>query len=414
MKRTDVTSIDFTDPEIIGSRFPHPEFEAARRAAPVLWCPQERGVAGFDDEGYWAVVRHAEADFVARNPELFSSYENSSVIRFDKKTTRDEIMLLRFLMSSMNGAEHTRLRSIVKRGFTPRALKALEHFIQTCAHRTVLRAAEKLRAEGRIDFVKDIADELPLQVISELMDIPEADRPRIFALTNAIIAPADFATDQTDKPGPAATAELLTYASRLAEQRAREPGEDIVSGLVAAQLAGNLSPDEFGFFFVLLSIAGSETTRHAISGGMLAFLDHHEQWELYMSQRPSTAAREVVRYSSPAIIAQRTATRDVELAGTAIRAGDRLGIFYASANFDDAVFEEPYRFDVLRDPNPHLGFGSGPHYCLGKKLAEMEVDAIFAEVADLMPRLRLCSPPSRYRSGWMNGCKSMIVARHTA
>lgn len=215
----------------------------------------------------------------------------------------------------------------------------------------------------------------------------------------------------TAEVGQQSAAEILAYAMNVAAERKQCPAHDIVSTLVAAENEGNLSSDEFGFFVLMLAVAGNETTRNATTHGMHAFLTHPEQWELYKAQRPDTAAEEIVRWATPVVAFQRTATQDTELGGKLIRKGDRVGIFYASANRDPEVFENPDSFDVTRDPNPHLGFGGGgPHFCLGKSLAVLEINLIFNAIADAMPGLRLVDDPRRLRSAWINGVKELRVS----
>ena len=197
----------------------------------------------------------------------------------------------------------------------------------------------------------------------------------------------------------------------MAEERKQCPRDDIVTKLVNAKIdEQNLSADEFGYFMILLAVAGNETTRNAISHGMLAFLDHPDQWELYKEQRPETAVDEIVRWATPVTVFQRTALADTVLGGQQIKAGQRVGIFYRSANFDEEVFDRPERFDILRDPNPHLGFGgTGTHYCLGVNLARLEIELIFNAIADAMPDISKAGEAERFRSGWLNGIKHLPV-----
>ncbi len=214
----------------------------------------------------------------------------------------------------------------------------------------------------------------------------------------------------TEEVGADSAMELISYAMNLAAARKECPAKDIVTALVAAEDEGNLGSDEFGFFVLLLAVAGNETTRNAITHGMHAFLTHPEQWELYRETRPKTAADEIVRWATPVVSFQRTATRDTELGGQQIKEGERVGIFYSSANNDPAVFDAPERFDITRDPNPHLGFGGGgPHFCLGANLARLEIDLIFNALADAVPGIRLAGEPRRLRSPWLNGVKELRV-----
>lgn len=214
----------------------------------------------------------------------------------------------------------------------------------------------------------------------------------------------------TEEIGQEAATEILAYAMNMSADRKQCPAKDIVTTLVAAEDEGNLASDEFGFFVLMLAVAGNETTRNAITHGMHAFLTHPDQWDLYKRERPATAAEEIVRWATPIVAFQRTATQDTELGGKQIRKGDRVGLFYSSANNDPEVFDTPEVFDVDRDPNPHLGFGGGgPHFCLGKSLATLEIDLIFNAIADAMPGVRLAGDPRRLRSAWINGVKELQV-----
>ncbi|GGT45938.1 cytochrome P450 [Streptomyces kurssanovii] len=401
---------DFTDPDLLQARVPHPEFAEMRRTAPVWWCEQPAGISGFDDEGYWVVTRHADVRHVSTHPELFSSWTNTAVIRFNESISRDQIEVQKLIMLNMDPPEHTRVRQIVQRGFTPRAVRSLEAALRRRARSIVETARRGAKPDGSFDFVTNIAVELPLQAIAELIGVPQEDRSKIFDWSNKMAAYDDPEYAITEEVGTEAAMEIVSYAMNLAAARKECPAEDIVSRLVAAEGEGNLSSDEFGFFVILLAVAGNETTRNAISHGMHAFLTHPEQWELYKRLRPDTTAEEIVRWATPVVSFQRTATQDVVLGGARIKKGDRVGLFYSSANSDPAVFDHPERFDITRDPNPHLGFGGGgPHFCLGKSLAVMEINLIFDAIADTLPDLRLAGAPRRLRSAWLNGIKELQV-----
>jgi cholest-4-en-3-one 26-monooxygenase len=253
-----------------------------------------------------------------------------------------------------------------------------------------------------------VACELPLQAIAELLGVPQEDRRKIFDWSNQMVGSDD--PDYTGDAMDAATG-LLSYSMTLAEDRRGCPRDDIVTKLVHAQVdGGELSADEFGFFVLLLAVAGNETTRNAISHGMAALLDHPDQWELYRARRPDTAPDEIVRWSTPVTVFQRTARADTTLGGQQIKAGQRLGLFYRSANFDEDVFDQPDRFDIRRSPNPHLGFGgNGAHFCLGANLARLEIELIFNAIADGMPSIKRAGDAERLRSGWLNGIKRLPV-----
>ncbi|MFI9308113.1 cytochrome P450 [Streptomyces triculaminicus] len=397
---------DLTDPDLYAHRVPLPEFALLRRTAPVSWIPQPHGLAGFADDGYWAVTRHADVRWVSARPEVFSSALNTSVIRFHPSIRGEQIDAQKLMMLNMDPPEHTRVRQIVQRGFTPRAVRSLEGALRARARAIVAAARER----GSGDFVADIACELPLQAIAELIGIPQHDRARIFDWTNKMIAYDDPELAVTEETGTRSAAELIAYAMDLAAARGARPAADIVSRLVAAEGEGNLRSDEFGFFVLMLAVAGNETTRNAISHGMHAFLTHPEQWELYRRERPATAAEEIVRWATPVVSFQRTATCDTELGGVRIAKGHRVGLFYASANHDPEVFEDPGTFDITRDPNPHLGFGGGgPHFCLGKSLAALEIGLVFDAIADAAPGIRQAGEPRRLRSAWLNGIKELRV-----
>jgi cholest-4-en-3-one 26-monooxygenase len=396
---------DFTDPDLYAQRVPADELAELRRTAPVWWNSQPRGASGFDDDGYWVVSKHADVLEVSRSSHLYSSQEKTAIIRHAQQVTDESIEMQRLIMLNIDPPQHTKLRGIVSRGFTPRAIRNLRETLAARAGRIVQTAL----AEGTGDFVTDVAAELPLQAIAELLGIPQEDRRKIFAWSNEMIGYDD---PEYGGDGQAAAAELVGYAMTMAEDRRGCPRDDIVTKLVHAQIdGGQLSSDEFGFFVILLSVAGNETTRNAISHGMLAFFDHPEQWELFCAQRPVSAVDEIVRWATPVTSFQRTALADTTLGGQQIKAGQRVGLFYRSANFDEDVFDAPEQFDVLREPNPHLGFGgTGTHYCLGVNLAKLEIELIFNAIADGMPGIRLAGDAERLRSGWLNGIKKLPVS----
>ncbi|CRK59579.1 putative cytochrome P450 hydroxylase [Alloactinosynnema sp. L-07] len=396
---------DFTDPDLYAERIPVAEFAELRRTAGVWWNAQPHNAAGFGDDGYWVVSRHADVKEVSRNSEVFSSWENTAIIRFGPDMEREKIDLQRHILINIDPPHHTKLRGIVSRGFTPKSVNSLRDALACRAARIVHSAIEG----GTGDFVTDVACELPLQAIAELLGIPQEDRHRVFEWSNQMIAYDD--PEYSVEPEKASV-ELLGYSWNLAEERKRCPADDIVTKLVNADIdGGNLGSDEFGFFVLLLAVAGNETTRNAITHGMHAFLENPEQWELYKAERPAGTADEIVRWSTPVVSFQRTATRDTELGGAEIKKGQRVGLFYSSANFDAEVFDAPEKFDITRDPNPHLGFGgTGAHYCVGANLARLEIDLMFNAIADHMPDIRKVAEPRRLRSSWLNGIKEFQVA----
>ncbi|MBF6327897.1 cytochrome P450 [Nocardia transvalensis] len=396
---------DFTDPDLLATRLPIEEWAELRRTAPVWWVDQPDGVSGFDDGGYWVVSKLDDVKEISKNSEVFSTNANTAVIRFNGEITRDEIDIQRAMLVNTDPPAHDKLRRIISRGFTPRAVESLRAALHDRAERIVHEA----KKSGSGDFVKQVACELPLQAIAELLGVPQSDRGKLFEWSNQMMGYNDPEYDGSHK---VATAEIMGYSWNLAEQRRQCPADDIVSKLVTADIDGeSLGSDEFAWFVILLAVAGNETTRNATTHGMKAFVDSPEQWELYKAERPRTAPDEIVRWATPVIAFQRTALSDTELGGQPIEKGQRVGLFYASANFDEDHFDEPFKFNILRDPNPHVGFGgTGTHYCVGANLARLQLDLIFNAIADVMPNLRQLSEPARLRSGWLNGIKSWQVA----
>jgi cholest-4-en-3-one 26-monooxygenase len=398
-------NFDINDPALYAQRMPREEFAELRRTAPVWWQSQPRRRDGFDDDGHWVVTRHQDVREVSRKDAVFSTWENTAIIRFGPEITREAIEMQRLVLLNMDAPQHTRMRGILSRGFTPRAIGALRPALTARAERIVREA----RASGEGDFVRDVAAELPLQAIAELLGVPQEDRGKLYDWSNQMIAGDD--PDVEPGAGVAAMGEMLTYFMAMADDRKANPRDDIVTRLVDARIDGNaLTTDEFGFFSLMLSVAGNETTRTATTHGMLAFLDNPGQWELFKRERPETAVAEIVRWATPVVAFQRTAREDVMLGGQQIRKGDRVGLYYASANFDEDVFTDPLTFDILRNPNPHLGFGgTGAHYCLGANLAQLEISILFGAIADHLPDISKAGEPARLRSGWLNGIKTLPV-----
>jgi cholest-4-en-3-one 26-monooxygenase len=380
---------------------PHDQFRRLRAEAPVF-----RHNDPESDTGYWALTRHEDVVFVSRNPELFSSHEKTAMIN---EYAQEQVDQQRMFMLNQDPPEHTRTRSLVNRGFTPRMIARLEERIQRTCDDIVSIAV----AKGDGDFVTLCAAELPLIVIAELMGVPLEDRHKVFDWSNRMVGGEDPEYGVTEEQRFDAAAEMWAYASALAEEKRKEIKDDIVSKLITPDEAGNvLSELEFDLFFMLLAVAGNETTRNAISGGMQALIEYPEQWAKLKADPGliPTAADEIVRWVTPVNMFRRTAMADVDVGGVSIKQGEKVVIYYTSANRDESVFTDPDSFDIAREPNPHVGFGGGgPHFCLGRHLAKLELECLFRSLIQQVDHVELIAGPRRLRSNFINGIKEMTV-----
>lgn len=395
---------DFTDPDIYSKGLPEAELAELRAKAPIWWNAQKPGVGGFDDPGYWVVSKHKDIKEMSLRDDVFSSWENTAIPRFNDDMDRQNIEVQRFVMLNQDAPQHTKTRKLVSKGFTPRSINALQAELARRAQMIVAEAKEK----GEGEFVREVASELPLQAIADLIGVPQEDRSKLFQWSNDMTSYDD---PNSEADPLVASTELLGYAYAMADERRKCPADDIVSLLVNAEVDGEaLLPEEFGFFVIVLAVAGNETTRNAITHGMNAFFENPDQWELYKKERPESAADEIVRWATPITTFQRTLLRDYELGGVQMKKGQRAAMFYRSGNFDEEVFENPFTFDIMRSPNPHLGFGGhGAHYCIGANLARMEINLIFNAIADHMPNITRVAEPVRLRSGWLNAATELRV-----
>ena len=396
---------DFTDPDIHAERLPIEELAELRRTAPIWWNEQPLGVGGFDDGGYWVVTKHRDVKEISRRSDVFSSQEKTALPRYREGTVEEQIERGKFVLLNMDAPHHTHLRKIISRAFTPRAIELLRAELRERAGAIAEAAAQ----QGSGDFVEQVSCELPLQAIAGLMGVPQDERKKLFDWSNQMVGDVDPEFASNDAIG--ASVELIMYAMQMAADRSANPRDDLVTKLVQADVEGHkLSDDEFGFFVILLAVAGNETTRNSITHGMHAFTEFGDQWELYKKLRPATAVDEIVRWATPVTSFQRTALADTELGGVKIKKGQRVVMVYRSANFDEEVFDDPMAFNIMRDPNPHVGFGgTGAHYCIGANLARMTIDLMFNAIADAMPDLTPLGKPERLRSGWLNGIKHWNV-----
>jgi cholest-4-en-3-one 26-monooxygenase len=391
---------DVTDPDVYADGIPFGAFALLRRTAPVWWNPQDRGVGGFDDDGFWVVSKHRDVRDVSRRSDVFSSARKGAIPRLEDDISPDEFEATLSVLINKDAPEHTKLRGLVSRLFTPRAIEALRSTLEQRAERIVRAAIDG----GRGEFVREVASELPMQAIAELIGVPEEDRVKLFEWSNQMTGYDDADIEVDSRIG---AAQILGYSYQLAEQRRQCPTNDVVSRLLTGTIDGEqLTPEQFGFFVIMLSVAGNETTRNATTMGMIAFLENPGQWKLFKRERPPGTVDEIVRYVSPLLCLQRTALTDTVIHDTPVKAGQRVVMLYSSANFDEDVFTDPHTFDITRDPNPHVGFGgTGAHYCLGANLAKVELELIFNKIADHMPDITRLGDPARFRSGWINGIK---------
>ncbi|AHH16343.1 putative cytochrome P450 [Nocardia nova SH22a] len=397
---TSLDTIDVFDQERYLDGPPYADFAVLRRQAPVFHHRDPEV-----PEGHWALTRHADIVQVARHPELFSSERKGSQPQeFDEVA----IDVQRRMMIHQDPPRHSRIRGLVNRGFTPRAVDRLRPRIaEECA-----AIVDNALAQGEFDLIPTLAAELPLIVIAELMGIPRSDRHLIFEWSRAIAGQTDH-----EHGGAEATRDAVVgmsgYAAELGAERRRCPLDDTVTKMVSPDDKGNqLTDEEFQAFFILMTVAGNETTRYSIAGGVEAFTQFPDQWAR-LKQDPElarTAAEEIVRWVSPTKVFRRTALADTEVGGQTIHAGDKVMAHLVSANRDETVFADPEAFDIGRDPNPHLGFGGGgPHFCIGKHLAVTEIEIMFETLARKVERIEITGPTPRLRSYQFTGITAMPV-----
>jgi cytochrome P450 len=384
-------------------------FTTLRREAPVSFHSAYLEDAENEIAGHWALTRYDDVFYASRHPEIFSSALGITV--GDQNPELNEYF---GSMIAMDDPRHTRLRNIVRSAFTPRVLAMVEESVRERASRLV-QDMVAAHPDGKGELVAELAGPLPLQIICDMMGIPEQDHQQIFHWTNVILGfgDPDIATDFDEFARVAM--DIGAYATALAEDRRIRPGEDLTTSLVQAELDGGaLTSAEIASFFILLVVAGNETTRNAISHGVLALSRYPEQrdkwWRNYPEVAP-TAVEEIVRWASPVAYMRRTATCDTEVRGVKIAAGDKVTLWYGSANRDETKFADPWLFDVLRHPNPHVGFGGGgAHFCLGANLARREITVAFEELHACLPDITATEEPDRLHSAFIHGIKRLPVA----
>jgi cholest-4-en-3-one 26-monooxygenase len=394
-----VGDVDLSDPDAFNAGFPHDYFRFLRRQSPVAWHEEQAG------PGFWVISRYEDLKQVSRNPRVFSSFEGGTNI---EDRGAGDLPRLRAIMLNMDPPQHVKYRRLVQKGFTPRLVGNQEAHIRELAKQIVDRVAPR----GECEFVSEVASELPMQVICEMVGVPEQDRRRLYDLSNLLIGFDDPEYQKSRDQGMQASIEMFVYASKLAARAKAEPRDDLATALVQGEVDGErLSDLDYNSFFLLLSVAGNETTRNMTTHGIRLLMEHPEE-RAKLVRDPSlvpSATEEILRYNPPVMYFRRTALADTEIRGKKIRKGEKVALYYPSANRDEDVFPDPDRFDVTRTPNDHLAFGIGEHFCLGASLARLELNILFEEVLRRMPDMEPAGPMRLLRSNFIDGVKEMRV-----
>jgi cholest-4-en-3-one 26-monooxygenase len=390
--------IDLNDLDVFEAGVPHEWFRKLRKEAPVYWHDEP------DGPGYWVVTKYEDLRHVSTKPAIFSSARGTNIFDLDPEGLRH----IQSFLINMDPPQHVKHRRLVQKGFTPRQVKPLEPRIRELCGKLI----DQLVHRDECDLVADLAAELPMQVICELVGVPFEDRHLVYDLSNRLIGfdDPDFQTSEED--GKIAAAEMYAYAQKLANERREKPQDDLVTKLINAEVDGKkLTEHEFNCFFLLLVLAGNETTRTATTHGVHLLMRFQEQRQRLLED-PSllrSAVEEILRFESPLIHFRRTATQDTEIRGVKIRKGDKVTIWYPSANRDEEIFPDADTFDIGRTPNAHVAFGIGEHFCLGSNLARLELNVMFEELLSRLPDIQLAGEPRRLRSNFINAIKYMPV-----
>jgi len=387
----DLAALDLTDAALYRSGFPHAIFTRLRRDAPVWWQAIPEHVSGCADGGFWVLSTYHDVQAANRDTERFSAVDGPSLT--DRPEMRGTMLV------SMDGRDHTRQRKLISAGFTPRMVGRLEEQMRGWAAAIVTDALQR----GTCDFVADVAYQLPMHMIADIVGIPVADRQWLFTLTTDFLQAGDPTAGVSREQQLAIQAEMFQYARALGERKRARPADDVWTILSTVEVDGDdggrtaLSELELDLFFLLLTVAGSETTRNAIALGLIALLDRPDQLETLRNDPTvrDTAVEEIIRWASPVSYFARRATRDTEIRGVRIAAGQRVTLWYPSANRDADVFDDPFRFDIRRAPNEHVAFGGGgAHFCLGANLARREIAILFEELLRRTRRIEIVGPPT--------------------
>jgi cholest-4-en-3-one 26-monooxygenase len=385
----DLATINLMDNNLYRKGFPHEVFSTLRREAPVWWQETPEANKYQMGPGFWVLSKYEDVQAANRDTELFCAIDGPSIS--DNPEMRGTMLV------SMDGKHHMRQRKIISSGFTPRMVGRLEEQARVWAVKIVEDALER----GTCDFVQDVAYQLPMHMIADIVGIPVEDRAALFQITKDFLTPGDPEDPDAQAHHMKAQIGLFQYAQKLGQGKRDNPQDDIWTIISSAEIetedghSGKLSEIELDFFFLLLTVAGSETTRNAIAHGLVALLEHPDQLETLRNDpeamRP--AVEEIIRWSSPVAYFARRATRDTEMRGVKIAKGDRVTLWYPSANRDDEIFEDPFRFDIARNPNPHVAFGGGgAHFCLGANLARREIAILFEELLARTQKIEILKP----------------------
>jgi cholest-4-en-3-one 26-monooxygenase len=396
---TQLDDIDLTDASVWERGVPHEWFDLLRREDPVHWHPEH------DGQGFWAITKYDDIRMISKNPGLFSSHA-CGVNRLDM--VGDELEQMRMVIIGMDPPDHHLHRGIVGKAFTPHRVAQLEPMLRAETRRAIAAGGPR----GECEFVADIAARIPMWSISELMGVPEEDRQRLYELSHALIDDQDPEIAPTPAVRLDASAELFVYAQQRAERERAAPGDNLTAALLAAEVDGRRLTDmEYNLFFLFLIVAGNETTRTMAANGMRTLTEWPQQRARVLADRSLVrpAVEEMLRWAAPIHHFRRTATRDTEIRGRRIREGDKVLMWYPSANRDEEIFSEPHVFDVTRDPNEQISFGFGEHFCLGANLARLQLRVMFEELLTALPDVELAAEPRRLHSNLINGIKEMRV-----
>ncbi|GLY70691.1 cytochrome P450 [Amycolatopsis taiwanensis] len=401
-------STDVFDPRVFARGLPHRALRSLRDHEPVAWQEEHEVDDWPAGPGYWAVTRYSDVRHVLRTPEVFSSWLGATQIRDPEA---DDLAFIRRMILNMDPPEHNRLRRIVSAVFTRRRLELLAGTIAERA-RTSLNA---VAPRGWCDLPAEVTDDFPLLNLADLLGVPPGDRGLLLKWTNRVIGyqdpeHADVVRDADGKPvnprSPAMLADMFGYARELAETKRKHPADDLMTALVHASVDGRaLDEAELEMFFFLVVIAGNDTVRSALPGGVLALIEHPDQYRRLRAEPDllPSAVEEMLRWHPPVLTFRRTATRDTTLSGTRISAHDKVVVYFASAHFDERAFPDPYTFDITREPNNHLAFGQGPHLCLGAHFGRLQLRIFFREFLRLLPEVRLDGEVRHLTSNFING-----------